>query len=108
MLPKLKARKQPVEPFVARNSGWVRAPDSGFVIHKKQLGDRVVENEVLAEIKKPLGDVTAQVLSNADGIIIGKQNIPLVQEGEAVYHIAYFNKPGKVEASIENMQEKFE
>lgn len=108
MLPKLKSKKIPVEPFVARNSGWVRAPDSGFVIHKKQLGDRVAENDVLAEIKKPLGDMSAKILSNADGIIIGKQNIPLVQEGEAVYHIAYFNKSQKVEASIENMQDTFE
>lgn len=108
MLPKLKSKKPPFEPFVARNSGWVRASDSGFVIHKKELGDRVSENDVLAEIKKPLGDVSSKVLSNADGIIIGKQNIPLVQEGEAVYHIAYFNKPKKVEASIENMQVSYE
>ena len=108
MLPKLRSKKAPVEPFVARNSGWVRASDSGFVIHKKELGDRVEEGDVLAEIKKPLGDVTSQILSHADGIIIGKQNIPLVQEGEAVYHIAYFTKPRKVEASIENMQDTFE
>jgi len=108
MLPKLKSKKTPVEPFVARNSGWVRASDSGFVIHKKELGDRVYEHDVLAEIKKPLGDVSSKVLSHADGIIIGKQNIPLVQEGEAVYHIAYFNKPKKVEVSIENMQDSFE
>ena len=108
MLPKLRSKKQPVEPFVAQNSGWVRAADSGFVIHKKELGDRVKENEVLAFIKKPLGDVSNKVLSNADGIIIGKQNIPLVQEGEAVYHIAYFNKPKRVEASIEHMQDTHE
>ena len=86
----------------------MRATDSGFVIHKKELGDRVKEGDVLAEIKKPLGEVSAQVRSHADGIIIGKQNIPLVQEGEAVYHIAYFNKPRKVEASIETMQDNFE
>lgn len=108
MLPKRKSKKPPVEPFVARNSGWVRASDSGFVIHKKQLGDRVSEQDVLAEIKKPLGDVSSKILSHADGIIIGKQNIPLVQEGEAVYHIAYFNKPKKVEASIEHMQDRYE
>lgn len=107
MLPKVNSKKLPIEPFVARNSGWVRAADSGFVIHKKELGDRVAENDFLAEIKKPLGDVSSQMLSPTDGIIIGKQNIPLVQEGEAVYHIAYFNKPQKVEASIENMRDNF-
>ncbi len=108
MLPKVKARKFVIEPFVAQNSGWVRAADSGFVIHKKELGDRVAENDVLAEIKKPLGEVSSQMLSPTGGIIIGKQNIPLVQEGEAVYHIAYFNRPQNVEASIENMQDNFE
>ncbi len=108
MLPKLRSRKKPIEPFVARKSGWVRAPDSGFVIHKKELGDRVKKNDVLAEIKKPLGDISAEVLSHADGIIIGKQNIPLVQEGEAVYHIAFFNKTHEVEESIEHLQESFE
>lgn len=108
MLPKLRSKKKPVKPFIAYDSKWVRAPDSGFVIHKKELGDRVEDEEILADIKKPLGDVTGHVLSNADGIIIGKQNIPLVQEGEAVYHIAYFNKPKKVEASIEKMQDTYE
>ncbi len=108
MLPKLRSPKAPIEPFVARKSGWVRAPDSGFVIHKKELGDRVKKHEVLAAIKKPLGDVSAKVLSHADGIIIGKQNIPLVQEGEAVYNIAYFHKTAEVEESIEQLQDRFE
>ncbi len=109
MLPKtVSKKKSTIEPFVARKSGWVRASDSGFVIHKQKLGDRVVKGDILAEIKKPLGDVSSQMLSHADGIIIGKQNIPLVQEGEAVYHIAYFNQPHNVEASIENMQDKYE
>lgn len=107
MLPKLRKAKPPIEPFVAKNSGWVRASDSGFVIHNKQLGDRVKENDILAEIKKPLGDISAYLRSNADGIIIGKQNIPLVQEGEAVYHIAYFKKPKDVEESIEQMQDNY-
>ncbi len=108
MLPKQRSKKIPIEPFVANKSSWVRAADSGFVLHKKELGDLVKEGDVLANIKKPLGDITSQVLSHADGIIIGKQNIPLVQEGEAVYHIAFFNKPKKVEASIESMQDTFE
>ena len=94
-----------VEPFVARQSGWVRAPESGFVSHQKQLGDYVEKGESLATIKDPFGATLDQILSNAKGIIIGKQNIPLVQAGEAVYHIAYFSKPDDVVGSIENMQD---
>jgi hypothetical protein len=45
------------------------------------------------------------VVSHARGIIIGKQNIPLVQEGEAMYHVAYFSKPGDVAENIGIMQD---
>lgn len=94
-----------IEPFVARQSGWVRAPDSGFVSHQKELGDYVEKGDCLAIIKDPFGATLDEVVSNAKGIIIGKQNIPLVQEGEAVYHIAYFSKPDDVVENIELMQD---
>lgn len=105
MLPQGRARKNAVEPFVARQSGWVRATDSGFVSHLKQLGDYVEKGESLATIKDPFGRILENVVSNAKGIIIGKQNIPLAQEGEAMYHIAYFSKPDDVAENIELMQD---
>jgi len=108
MLTQKKSKKSKVEPLVARKSGWVRAPDSGLVIHKKNLGDIVVKDEVIAIIKTPLGKISATVLSNANGIIIGKQNIPLVHEGEAVYHIAYFKNPDDVVENLELMQENLD
>lgn len=105
LLNKSKPKANPVEPFVARQSGWVRATDSGFVSHKKQLGDHVEKGECLAIIKDPFGKELDKVVSHAKGIIIGKQNIPLVQEGEAMYHVAYFSKPGDVAENIEIMQD---
>jgi predicted deacylase len=85
-------RKAPIKsraPYIAQQSGWVRASESGFVNHKRQLGHFVKRNEVLAIISDPYGIEVGRVVSAVDGIIIGKQNIPLVQEGEAMYHIAY-------------------
>ncbi len=108
MLYKTKARTKKakmIEPFVARQSGWIRATDSGFVSHQKQLGDYVEKGDCLAVIKDPFGVTLDVMTSNAKGIIIGKQNIPLVQEGEAVYHIAYFKKPDDVIENIELMQD---
>jgi len=107
MLTQKRSSKKSIEPFVAKNSEWVRAPNSGFVIHIKELGDYVKKGELLADIKGPFGEITSSVTSNSDGIIIGKQNIPLVQEGEAVYHIAYFGKPSAVVDSIEIMEHNF-
>ena len=94
-----------IEPYVARESGWVRATDSGIVKHLKALGDYVKKDELLANIADPLGQLIASVYSPTDGVIIGKQNIPLVQEGEAMYHIAYFKKPDGVIENIELMQD---
>ena len=91
MMPKGKSRKKNVNQFIANNSGWVRATSSGIVSHHYALGDQVVKGDVVADIGSPYGEVTGQVLANKSGVIIGKQNIPLVQEGEAMYHIAYFD-----------------
>ncbi|MFT6906859.1 MAG: putative deacylase [Oleiphilaceae bacterium] len=106
MLNKVKVKANPVEPFVARQSGWVRATDSGFVSHKKYLGDYVKKGDCLAIIKDPFGKELDVVNCHAEGIIIGKQNIPLVQEGEAMYHVAYFSNPDDVAENIEMMQDQ--
>ena len=104
MLP--PSRKQrAIEPFVARRSGWLRATDSGIVNHKKALGDHVIRGELLATISNLYGEEVNRVNCNADGIIIGRQNIPLVQEGEAMYHIAYFHEPHEVAENLEILQD---
>lgn len=107
MMPKSRAKKKGVNQFIANNSGWVRASSSGIVLHHFKLGDQVKKGDVLAEIGSPYGDVSGQVLANKSGVIIGKQNIPLVQEGEAMYHIAYFTEDDEqIAEHIENIEEE--
>ncbi len=62
--------------------------------------------DTLATINNPYGEPLEDVTSPYEGIIIGKQNIPLVQEGEAMYHIAYFKDPDEVVENIELLQEQ--
>ena len=95
-----------IDPIIARKSGWVRACESGLVVHHKQLGDQVEKGDILATINNPYGRPLDQVKSPYSGIIIGKQNIPLVQEGEAMYHIAYFKDPDEVSENLEILQEE--
>ena len=38
----------------------------------------------------PFGEREIQVFAPYSGIVIGKTNLPLVNEGEALYHIARF------------------
>lgn len=100
-----RARKHLV-PFEANNSSWSRATCSGIVRNTKELGDAVQKSDILAEIGSPFGDVVGVVTANRSGIIIGKQNIPLVQEGDAMFHIAYFSEDDeKIVERIEIMQD---
>lgn len=100
-----KSKRERVEPFIAQRSAWMRATDSGIVSHNKQLGDYVSKGDVLAVISDPYGRVLEKVRSTVEGIIIGKQNIPLVQEGEAMYHVAYFKAIDDVVENLEMLQE---
>lgn len=105
---KRSSSKKRNETYIANNSRWLRANVSGIVNNKVNLGDQVIENEVLAEIGSPYGEVLGTVTAMRSGIIIGKQNIPLVQEGEAMFHIAYFSEDEEeIAEHIEIMQDLF-
>lgn len=70
----------------------------------KQLGARVDKGETLGWIADPLGDNEMPVESPAAGVIIGKLNLPLVNEGEALYHIARFGAPDSAAEVVEQFQ----
>ncbi|MEI8633824.1 succinylglutamate desuccinylase/aspartoacylase family protein [Vibrio sp. PP-XX7] len=91
LLKKRRSRRK-IEPFVVNKSEWIRAAGSGFVHEFVKLGGQVEKGQVLAEISSPLGELIQKMISTRSGIIIGKQNIPLVQEGDAMFHIGYFGK----------------
>lgn len=105
---KRKKRRKLVTPFIANTSSWVRANSSGIVHNLKNLGDQVQKGTPLARIGSPFGDTLDTVKANKSGIIIGKQNIPLVQEGDAMFHIAFFaESDAEIVENIEVMHETF-
>jgi predicted deacylase len=99
-------RKKIIAPFVANSSQWLRANASGIVNHRVRLGEQIKIGDVLAEIGSPYGDIIDVVKATRSGILIGQQNIPLVQEGEAMFHIAYFEEDDKhIFEQIESAQD---
>lgn len=103
---KKNKRNVAVKPFIANTSSWTRANASGIVNDLKNLGDQVQKGDPLAQIGSPFGEVFNTVIASRSGIIIGKQNIPLVQEGEAMFHIAYFTEQDEeIVENIELMQD---
>jgi len=88
MLPaQKKGRKIPLEPIVARSSTWVRAPASGILRASVALGSQVRQSEALGMISDPFGENEVEINSPSDGILIGRTNLPLVHEGDGLFHI---------------------
>lgn len=74
--------------FVARSSSWVRAPRSGIHIPHQALGKIVKKGDVLGEVSNPFSDHKIIVKAHENGVIIGMSKLPLVNKGDALFHIA--------------------
>ncbi len=108
MLPKLKTSRFQIEPLVAKSSTWVRAPQSGILRSLVSLGSKVNKQDVLGVVSDPFGENEEQVLANINGIIVGRTNIPLVNEGEALFHIASFKPSEKIVDKIEEFNNEID
>lgn len=95
-------RRMKKEVFTANSSYWVRASDSGLLTGAKSLGARVKAGETIAKISDPFSEHIQKVVTPRAGIIIGRTELPLVNEGDALFHIANFDDSKAVEASVES------
>ncbi|MFL0799493.1 MAG: succinylglutamate desuccinylase/aspartoacylase family protein [Agarilytica sp.] len=102
-----KPTKKPVPPFIARSSSWERAPESGIFRTVASLGARVKKGDILGLISDPsnlFDSYEYEIKAQYSGLIIGRTNIPLVNEGDALFHVARFEDIGEVAASVEAFQ----
>ena len=72
---------------VLHSSTWVRASASGILRASVALGDMVKKGDILGYISNPASKTETIVEATCSGIIIGRTNIPLIYEGEALFHI---------------------
>ena len=101
-------RLRPVAtPVVARASLWVRAQQSGVLRSLTPLGAQVHRGDRLGVIADVFRHEEESVLAPVNGIVIGRTNLPLVTEGEALYHIARFGRPDEAAESVERFQSAF-
>lgn len=93
---------------VLRSSVWVRAGRSGILRTLVPLGAAVSTGDVLGIISDPFGEVETAVEARADGVVIGRSNLPLVMEGEALFHIGRTKKADAVGEHLEAVQAEIE
>lgn len=73
---------------VCARSSWYRAPSGGLFRTLRGIGDLVAPDTVLGIVADPFGERETEVLAQEHGIVIGRTNLPLVNEGDALFHIA--------------------
>lgn len=76
------------ETLLSRRSQWVRAPRSGVLHLEADLGAHVDVGETIATIVDAFGRRLGLLKARSAGIIIGQTHHPLVNQGDAVAHIA--------------------
>jgi len=99
--------KRPHVPQTANKSYWVRAPQSGVYRNLMPMGAHVGKEDLIGIVSDPYGKNEAQVFAPSSGVIIGRTNLPLVYEGDALCHIALFKDAGEVAGVIEDFQSRF-
>ena len=76
------------EAISSHRKKWVRAQSGGVVHMQVELGEQVVNKQVVAVISDPMGEREHLIRSPGEGYVIGGITNPLVNEGDAVLHIA--------------------
>ncbi len=68
-------------------STWVRAKNSGLLQLKCNSGEQVKKKQVLAIITDPFGQFETKIKAPDNAVIIGHSNAPLVNQGDALFHL---------------------
>lgn len=107
--PQTHIKKAASKSFIAEKNIWVRASTSGISHTQHKLGQHIKKNETLCSIDDPFGASNSdRVLSPAEAIIVGKNNLPLVHEGEGLFQLAVFEEMAHVASHFEDWHESFD
>ncbi|ARV05348.1 succinylglutamate desuccinylase [Polaribacter sp. SA4-10] len=76
-------------PIFVNKAKWIRASHSGMFIIMVTNGIFVKKKEVLGIIQDPFGDFKKKVYAPFDGHIFCINKTPIVNKGEALFHISF-------------------
>jgi len=70
-------------------SDWLRAPEAGLFVWSKRSGVFIQKGDLLGEINDVYGAKSTLVKATSEGYIIAHNNAPVVNAGDALFHIGY-------------------
>ncbi|MGA9279504.1 succinylglutamate desuccinylase/aspartoacylase family protein [Ilumatobacter sp.] len=75
-------------PAETRSSSWVRVRRSGIALIEVELGQIVERGDVVATVRDSVGRRLSRSRASRSGMVIGHTQQPLVNQGDAIIHIA--------------------
>ena len=82
----------PNEVVVLQRSGWIRAKVAGLFHPLVESGVFCRKGTVLGLLHGPFGDFTQKIRAREGGYIIAVNHMPVVNQGDALFHIGYTDK----------------
>ncbi|WP_298677377.1 succinylglutamate desuccinylase/aspartoacylase family protein [uncultured Lentibacter sp.] len=108
VLPSAGIAKPKAQSLLCADSHWQRAPAGGLLRVFKGEGDVVQAGEVVAAISDPFGEREIEVTTKYSGIIVGRAVMPVVHEGDALFHIAAVKSTDLAEAAMDDLTTQLE
>lgn len=103
MIPGKGIAKAKAVPQFCASSKWHRAPKGGLLRAFRSDGELVRTGELLGYVSDPFGENDAEILAECDGIIVGRAVMPVVNEGDALFHIARVKSFERAENTVEDL-----
>jgi predicted deacylase len=83
----LEKKLPATESVILKESNWVRAKASGIFNSSVKLGESIKKGQILAEISDPYGQTKIEIKAPTNGHVIGINNLPVINVGDALVHI---------------------
>ncbi|AUG52362.1 succinylglutamate desuccinylase/aspartoacylase family protein [Thalassospira marina] len=104
MIAEKAVRAPRVPSFKSSASQWLRAPVGGMLRTFKLAGEFVRAGDVVAAVSDPFGQSDTEVLAKQDGLIIGRTNLPIVNQGDALFHVATIKRPAELQERMDAIE----
>ena len=107
-MPKTGIAAPKAAPLLCADSHWLRASAGGLLRMFKAEGDVVAEGDLVAAISDPFGEEEIEIRTRYSGIIVGRAVVPIVHEGDALFHIAAVKAGDMAEAAVDELATQLE
>jgi predicted deacylase len=93
-------------PQLCETSKWLRAPAGGLLRTFRADGDVVARGTVLGAVADPFGQQEHAIAAPFDGIVVGRAVMPVVNEGDAVFHLARVASVSRAEEAARDLADQ--